>query len=189
MRVTGGAARGRALTVPSGTRPMTARMREALFAILDNAFGRVPGEVYGGLQGRSFLDLFAGSGLSSAEAASRGAGPITAVERDPRKRRSILSNLTIVGAEATVIITPVERFVASAGRKGQNFGVVCMDPPYAYRHRLCLLYSLAAADILEPNGCVILHCHDSDQMESDALPYELIDRRRYGQSALLLFRA
>ena len=50
------------------------RMRESLFSIL------------GDLSGRSFLDLFSGSGLVGLEAASRGADPVDLVEKDPGKK-------------------------------------------------------------------------------------------------------
>ncbi len=190
MRVTGGAARGRALSVPAGVRPMTARMREALFVILGAVLGGVPGAIDGGVRGRSFLDLFAGSGLLSAEAASRGARPIVAVERDARKRRTIRENVAdaTAGAEATVITAPAERFVVAAGRRGQRFDVVCVDPPYRYRHKQGLLAALAQADIVAATGCLVLHCPARDPLDSAAVPLTLIDRRRYGQSALLLFR-
>ncbi len=188
MRVTGGAARGRTLRVPPGARPMTARMREALFVILGGMLGEVPGGLHGGVNGRSFLDLFAGSGLLSAEAASRGAQPITAVERDARKRRTIQANLAVVGARATVITSPAERFIAMAARRDQRFDVVCVDPPYAYRHKQGLLVALAQADLVEAAGCLALHCPAADPIDPAVLPLTLVDRRRYGQSALLLFR-
>lgn len=188
MRVTGGAARGRALRVPPGVRPMTARMREALFVILGGVLGGVPGALDGGVRGRSFLDLFAGSGLISAEAASRGARPIVAVERDARKRRTIQANLAAVGAQATVITAPAERFITAAGRRGQRFDVICVDPPYAYRHKQGLLTALALADIMDAAGCLVLHCPAGDPLDAAAVPLSLVDHRRYGQSALMLFR-
>ena len=167
---------------------MTARMREALFVILGRVLGGIPGGIDGGVRGRSFLDLFAGSGIISAEAASRGAGPIVAVERDVHKRRTIQANLAAVEAPATVITAPAERFIKVAGRRGQRFDVVCVDPPYAYRHKQELLTVLAQAGIVEEAGCLVLHCPAGDPLDAVAVPLTLIDRRRYGQSALLLFR-
>ena len=167
---------------------MTARMREALFVILGGVLGGVPGGLDGGVRGRSFLDLFAGSGLIAAEAASRGARPVVAVERDARKRRTIQANLAAVEAQATVIAAPAERFITAAGRRKQRFHVVSVDPPYSYRHRQGLLTALARADIVDAAGCVVLHCPAGDTPEVAALPLALVDRRRYGQSALLLFR-
>ncbi|MEA3471125.1 MAG: RsmD family RNA methyltransferase, partial [Thermodesulfobacteriota bacterium] len=63
MRVIGGHARGRKLLVPKGSsiRITADRVKEALFDILHP------------LEGKSFLDLFAGTGNVGIEAISRGA--------------------------------------------------------------------------------------------------------------------
>ena len=64
MRITGGTLCGRRIEMPDGIiRPAMDRMRESVFAIL------------GDLSGRSFLDIFSGSGIIALEAASRGADP------------------------------------------------------------------------------------------------------------------
>jgi 16S rRNA (guanine966-N2)-methyltransferase len=52
MRITGGEYRGRIVKCPPGViRPAMDRMRESLFSILGN------------LEGKSFLDIFSGSGV------------------------------------------------------------------------------------------------------------------------------
>ena len=74
MRITGGTLCGRIIKCPDGIiRPAMDRMRESLFSIL------------GDLTGKSFLDMFAGSGILSLEAASRGATKIDLVEKDKLK--------------------------------------------------------------------------------------------------------
>lgn len=64
MRVIAGVAKGRRLkSLPgSATRPITGRVKEALFDILEPR-----------LEGAHFLDLFAGTGSVGIEALSRGA--------------------------------------------------------------------------------------------------------------------
>ncbi|HEV3472395.1 MAG TPA: RsmD family RNA methyltransferase, partial [Actinomycetota bacterium] len=57
LRVTAGKAKGRRLkSPPTGTRPMTDRMKESLFSSL------------GELEGLTVLDLYAGSGALGLEA-------------------------------------------------------------------------------------------------------------------------
>ena len=74
MRITGGELRGRSIKCPDGViRPAMDRMRESLFAIL------------GDLSGKSFLDLFSGSGTIAIEAVSRGASHVELVEKDKIK--------------------------------------------------------------------------------------------------------
>ena len=64
MRVIAGSARRLLLKTPAGmnTRPTTDRIKETLFNMLQPQ-----------LQGKEFLDLFAGSGGIGIEAVSRGA--------------------------------------------------------------------------------------------------------------------
>src|SRR5438093_12685122 len=69
MRVIAGEAKGSRLkSPPMGTRPMTDRMKEALFSSL------------GDLKGTKVLDLYAGSGSLGLEALSRGASKAVYVE-------------------------------------------------------------------------------------------------------------
>ena len=71
MRITGGVLRGRIIKCPDGIiRPAMDRMRESVFSIL------------GDLSGKSFLDLFSGSGTIAIEAVSRGASQVELCEKD-----------------------------------------------------------------------------------------------------------
>src|SRR5215467_2111609 len=84
IRIVSGQLRGRkvACTVNRHLRPTPQRVREALFSILGDA---VPG--------RPFVDVFAGTGAVGLEALSRGAAPVTFVERDFQLVRSLEDNL------------------------------------------------------------------------------------------------
>ncbi|AYY12702.1 RsmD family RNA methyltransferase [Actinobacteria bacterium YIM 96077] len=103
-RIVGGSARGRRLRVPSGsiTRPMTDRVREAMFSSLESMFG--------GLEGLHILDLYAGSGAIGLEGLSRGAARATLVESDAGVVRTIRSNAQALGLPgATVVHGAAER--------------------------------------------------------------------------------
>ena len=71
MRIITGKARGTHLFTLEGneTRPTTERAKEAIFSIL-----------YGKVEGKRVLDLFAGSGQLGLEAISRGAARATFVD-------------------------------------------------------------------------------------------------------------
>ena len=80
MRITGGKLKGRIIECPDGIiRPAMDRMRESVFSIL------------GDLTGKSWLDLFSGSGTIAIEAASRGANPIELCEKDKIKVNTLLN--------------------------------------------------------------------------------------------------
>ena len=88
-RIVAGAAGGRRLAVPpSGTRPTSDRVREALFS----ALAHDPG-----LDGAAVLDLCAGSGALGLEALSRGAAHVLLVECDRRAAAVLRRNVAAVG--------------------------------------------------------------------------------------------
>ena len=93
MRVTGGQLKGRIIKCPDGViRPAMDRMRESVFAIL------------GDLTGKSWLDLFSGSGTIAIEAVSRGAARVELCEKDRLKIKTVLDNVSITEKEMGVKI-------------------------------------------------------------------------------------
>ena len=119
MRIIAGEYRGRRIKVASrpGLRPTPDRVRETLF----NWLGQW-------LDGRSCLDLFAGSGALGFEAASRGAARVVMVEND----RSAFAALE--AARAAIGMHAVELVRGDAfdylQRERERFDVVFVDPPF-----------------------------------------------------------
>jgi 16S rRNA (guanine966-N2)-methyltransferase len=127
--VIAGSAGGLRLSAPGeGTRPISDRVKQSLFAALESAIGDgwpAP-----------FLDLFAGSGAAGIEALSRGAASAVFVERDPRAVRVIAENLkrTSLSGGASVVQKDVLAYLAigaEAADRYEGFGGVVIDPPYA----------------------------------------------------------
>jgi 16S rRNA (guanine966-N2)-methyltransferase len=126
-RVIAGSARGITLQAPGeGTRPLSDRVKQALFAILEPA-----------IRGRPFLDLFAGSGAGGIEALSRGASRALFVDRDDRAVGVIRQNLQATGlhdAQVTVARRDVGAWLAwrasSPPDSGGAFAAILVDPPY-----------------------------------------------------------
>jgi 16S rRNA (guanine(966)-N(2))-methyltransferase RsmD len=119
LRVTAGTLRGRRIAVPPlEVRPTSERARQAYFNIVGAR-----------IQGARFLDLFAGSGVFSFEAVSRGAAAAVAVE-DYRKNVAAIKQLA---AEWHAGVTVVARDVFAALPKLQGrFDLVYADPPYDF---------------------------------------------------------
>jgi len=176
MRVTGGKYCGRTVEVPKGPleiRPAMDRMRESVFAVL------------GDLAGRSFLDLFTGSGIIAIEAASRGASPLACVEKDPAKFPLLLKNVAVAEERIECKSMPVERFIL---RNKVGYSIVFCDPPFPYRYRLQLLESLASGPTSEPGGLVLIHFPREDALPSRIQALELEDEREYGRSIVRFYR-
>jgi 16S rRNA (guanine966-N2)-methyltransferase len=174
VRVTGGIYRGRTILCPPGTiRPSMDRMRQSLFSIL------------GSLDGVSFLDLFAGTGVLGIEAASRGAEPVLLVEKDARKKATILKNISFVESHIDLVISPVERFLRSNTR---SWDLVFLDPPFDFEGKGVILDEAGAPPHLTPGGLVLMHLHTAEKLSTERKDLVLSDRREYGQSLLLFFR-
>src|SRR5262245_34958321 len=129
LRIVAGSLRGRRLTctVAPGLRPMPDMVRQALFSILGNA---VPG--------RTFYDLFAGTGAVGLEALSRGADCVVFVERDNRVAAEIGRHLTEFGVadRADVERADVYRWADRWDAPAEPVNLF-LGPPYPdYRERL-----------------------------------------------------
>ncbi len=122
-RVIAGLARGTRLSAPAtGTRPLTDRVKESLFAAL---------EADDALAG-PFLDLFAGSGAGGIEALSRGAPLAVFVELDGRACAAIRDNLERSGLAGGEVTRADALGYLAAGRPAAHLAFACclVDPPY-----------------------------------------------------------
>jgi 16S rRNA (guanine(966)-N(2))-methyltransferase RsmD len=122
MRIIAGRLRSRALEAPAGlaTRPSSDRLRETLFNVLAPR-----------IEGRAFLDLYAGSGAVGIEALSRGAAQVTFVERAPAALKVLRANLARLGlTEGFRIHAESVKSYLRRPRIGAGFDVVFLDPPY-----------------------------------------------------------
>jgi 16S rRNA (guanine(966)-N(2))-methyltransferase RsmD len=120
VRIIGGSWKRTKLPVVDrpGLRPTPDRVRETLF----NWLGQT-------LDGRRCLDAFAGSGALGFEAASRGAGEVILLERDPAAAASLRATKTRLGAA----MCQVERSDAlqwMARAAEASFDLVFLDPPF-----------------------------------------------------------
>ncbi|MDR1859003.1 MAG: RsmD family RNA methyltransferase [Treponema sp.] len=175
MRITGGALRGRRVRVPEGViRPSMDQMRESVFACL------------GDLSGRSFLDLFSGSGIIALEAASRGAAPVEAVENDPLKRKTLLQNVAISPARIHCRFISAELYVQRA--KGM-YDLIFLDPPFPYQYKWELLGRIASSALVSDESIIMLHRPRKDnKRDSVSVLLDSIDSREYGRSVVDFFR-
>jgi 16S rRNA (guanine966-N2)-methyltransferase len=171
VRVIAGTARGIVLAAPrgDGTRPISDRVKEALFGSLG---ARV-------LDAR-VLDLYAGSGAAGIEALSRGAAHATFVEHHRPAAQTIRANLALTGftAVATVEVGDVLRFLGTASGP---WDVVVLDPPYEER-RLGPPME-AVTPHLDPRGIVVVK-HFWRTTIPDIPSLAVTRTRRFGETAL-----
>ena len=164
MKIIGGQLRGRNFYMPKHIRCTQNVVRKAVFDILGQD-----------MEGKSFLDLFAGSGAMGFEAHSRGAKEVVFVEKDPICVRTIKENinhLSLVSAQNTAqnleLIEEDSFFaVKEFSRKNRPFDIIYADPPYIQDLSKKALKTLGGYVIFQPNLVVIIQ-HDKREILSDS---------------------
>lgn len=171
MRITSGKYRGLRVQCPPGEiRPAMDRMRESMFSILGN------------MQGCSFLDLFAGSGIMALEAASRGASKLYLVERDRRKLKILYDNMKIAReAEVNIRLADVRNFIQ---KLPCSFDYIHLDPPFPFPGKESLLRILAESDLLGKETLLTIHYPREDILSEEIGALRRCDLRKYGRSFL-----
>ena len=141
VRIIGGSWRSRVVRFAATheLRPTPDRIRETLF----NWLGQ-------DLSGRRCLDLYAGTGVLSLEAASRGAALAVTVDRNRATMDAIAAMQASLGADALELhVADARAFIE---REKRRFDVIFLDPPFRDDPWEWLLP--ACAERLAPGGYV-----------------------------------
>jgi 16S rRNA (guanine(966)-N(2))-methyltransferase RsmD len=181
MRVIGGVVRGRRIHAPRGrqTRPTSDYLREVLFDILAQQ-----------VLGRTFLDLYAGTGAVGIEALSRGAARAVFVENARAALAMLRRNLEVSGFldRSEVVAMEVLRYLRRAASGLQQFDIIFLDPPYQHGDAAAALFLIASKRLLAPTGVAVLE----RSMKSDPVPVPdgltRVREVRRGDSILELYR-
>ncbi len=183
LRIIGGKARGRRIrSVPGDTtRPITDRVREALFNILGMD-----------IQGAAFLDLFAGTGSVGIEALSRGASKVCFVDVNRLPVVTIRENLRATDLEASAEVHQMDAFLFLERSSGDKFDYVYIAPPqYKGLWKRALYLVDATPRILSDDAWVIVQIHpvELDELSGEQALRNLaeFDRRQYGSTVLLFY--
>lgn len=178
MRVISGSAKGIQLkAVPgSGTRPITDRVKEALFNILGAQ-----------IVGARVLDLFAGTGGVGIEALSRGAEHAVFVEKHGKAVATIRTNLDRTRLKRSTTLVKADVFKYLSG-KPQSFDLVYIAPPqYQGLWSRTLLSLDANVNWLQPDGLAIAQIFPKELQSLALTNLELTEQRRYGSTLLCFF--
>jgi len=133
-----------------------------------------------------FLDLFAGSGVFSFEAASRGAASATAIEHDRQSVATIMRLSKEWNAPVTAIASDVFTGIQRLGR--EVFDVVYADPPYSFGRYDELLAAIDRNVVLNDAGIVAIeHQRRTDPFTIETKRLKMIRRAEYGEVWITLF--
>jgi 16S rRNA (guanine(966)-N(2))-methyltransferase RsmD len=181
MRVIGGLARGRRILAPHGrrTRPTSDYLREVLFNILADH-----------IEGRMFLDLYAGTGAVGIEALSRGAAGAVFVEHDRSALAALYRNLDAAGFRDRAEVIPMEvlRYLRRAAGGLRPFDLIFLDPPYMHTQTIAVLDLIASTGLLAPDGIAIVERSTKTTPVRIPNGLTLIRQVRHGITGLELYR-
>jgi 16S rRNA (guanine966-N2)-methyltransferase len=177
MRIITGTKRGKKLLALEGeqVRPTTNMVKEALFNILQF-----------GIEGRRFLDLFAGSGQIGLEALSRGAREAVLVDSSRDSVRVIQKNVEAAGFAGQARVAQSDFASYLRGERGR-FDVAFLDPPYE-AGLLGQALELAAG-VMAPGGVMVCEHGSKETPPTEAGGFALKKTHRYGRTALTVYRA
>jgi 16S rRNA (guanine966-N2)-methyltransferase len=177
MRIIGGVAKGRRIHLPRGCniRPTSDRTRETLFNILHP------------MEGKMFLDMFAGSGNVGFEALSRGAARAVFVEKNIALANAIRRNIEDFGfgERSEALAMELRRGIRELSARGETFDILFADPPYERGFIRKTLQYLEDGMLFSQEGFIVIqHSVRESLQQKEADQYILMDQRRSGDTTL-----
>jgi 16S rRNA (guanine(966)-N(2))-methyltransferase RsmD len=182
LRIIGGKARGRRIkSVPGDTtRPITDKVREALFNIIGPD-----------IAGAKLLDLFAGTGSVGIEALSRGAGYVCFIELNRRPYSIIRENLAATDLIDGADVIQADAFNFIERIPDQQFDYIYIAPPQYKEMWLRALVDLdRKLDWLSEDGWVIVQIHPIEyKSDTESGIQNLVEfkQRHYGSTMLVFY--
>lgn len=177
MRVITGSARGRRLITLEGEdiRPTTDKVKEAVFSSIQFE-----------IEGRSVLDLFAGSGSLGIEALSRGAKKAVFCDLSRQAVGVINKNLenTRLDSFSTVINTDGISYLRTTREK---FDIIFMDPPY--RKQLIDKAMQYAHDVMNSGGVIVCESAYDEILPEKCGDFTVVKEAKYGKTKVTYYRA
>ena len=176
MKVITGTARGRKLKALEGTdvRPTTDGVKEAIFSAIQFE-----------IEGRTVLDLFAGTGQLGIEALSRGAEKAFFVDNSAASIKVIKENIAHVGFEdkASVHNIPNSAFLKSCASK---IDVALLDPPY--EHKLIQKSLPKLTEIMSENGVIVCEHEQGCKLPEEVNGFTVSKVYRHGKTEITIYR-
>ncbi len=177
MKITAGKFKG--ITISSvrdkRTRYTPALVREALYDIVD-------------IFERDVLELFAGSGIVSMEALSRGAKSVTIVEISRASCQVVRKNLEKIRAKGSILNVDFRIAMKRLNGKKKDFDFIFMDPPFNTGLSVEAFKALDLYNsILRENGVAVIESFEKDLPPDKGSHVFLASRRHYGDVVLSFY--
>lgn len=180
MRVISGYLKGRNLegyNTP-GTRPTMDRVKESMFASIQND-----------IDSKVVLDLFCGSGSLGIEAISMGASKCYFVDNGKEILKYLNKNINNLNIKDKSIIIEKDYKEALLYFKDHNikFNIILVDAPYKMEVMEEIINLVNKYDLLEENGLLVLE-FSFDKLQDNYNNLKLIKTKKYNDKFVYIYR-
>lgn len=158
-----------------GTRPTMDRVKESLFATIQNY-----------IDDSVVLDLFSGSGNLGLEALSEGAKYAYLVDCNFKAIKTINKNISSIGiTEAETINMDYKKALIYFSEKNIKFDLIFLDPPYNTDYIEKSLELISKYDLLTDNGLIVCESDNLDRIVYNDM-YKAVKDKKYGDKYIVL---
>lgn len=174
MRIISGKYKGREIKGYNieGTRPTMDRVKESLFASIQNY-----------VKGSICLDLFAGSGGLGIEALSEGAQSCYFVDNNKIVIDALKKNLTSLKVEEDYFLIKKD-YVEALKTFDMKFDIIFLDPPYHLNMMNNAIYLIIKNNLLNDGGIIVCE-YEEGTVNCDL---QILKEKRYGSKNVTIFK-
>lgn len=176
MRVISGKYKGKNLKGFNidGTRPTMDRVKESLFAMIQN-----------NISDSAVLDLFAGSGSLGIEAISNGAKKAYFVDNNIELINIIKNNTKDIKDEVHIIKSDYLSALNLFKNSKIKFDIIFLDPPYKLNLINNCLNKIIEYNLLNKDGIIICE-YESEEIENNNL--QIVKDKKYGSKNIRIYK-
>ena len=156
-----------------GTRPTMDRVKESLFAMIQN-----------NIKNSVVLDLFSGSGALAIEAISNGAKKAYLVDNNIELIKIINRNISYMDDQFVVIKSDYKDALLNFKNQNIKFDLIFLDPPYKLNLIGDALSKIVDYNLLNPSGIVV--CEFENELFDTSLI--LIKEKKYGRKNIKIYK-
>lgn len=179
MKVISGKYKGRSIIGFDlyGTRPTMDRVKESLFAMIQDD-----------LKNKKVLDLFSGSGNLGIEAISQGAKEAILVDVNPKAYKTIKKNVEMIGVEKTAVLNmDYKKALKHLKENNIKLDLIFLDPPYDTNYIETSIKLISEYDLLEKEGLLICETSSLSKIVYSEL-FECIKQKKYGDKIVVILQ-
>ena len=180
MKVISGTLKGRKIEGYNleGTRPTMDRVKESLFAMIQD-----------NLKDSIVLDLFAGSGGLGIEAISNGAKQCYFIDHNNEVIKTLNKNINNLNIKdkSKVVLSDWKKFLNESAKNNLKFDIIFVDPPYEYDVYEKILEKVSTLNLLNDNGLIILE-HANLNLKEEYNGLVLYKSKKYGNKSVNIYK-